>query len=77
MTRIVARLEANGYVGRRADPTDGRQVLVGLSDRGRELLVVEGRRRDAWLDRRLRDLKADERALLRQATSILEKCLST
>ena len=73
MTRIVSCLETDGYVERAAHPTDGRQVLVCLSDKGRDLLAAERRRRDAWLARRLRELTADERAVLRQAAPILEK----
>ena len=73
MTRTVTCLEAEGYVERFPHPTDGRQVLVRLSDQGRELLAAERRRRDAWLTRRMRELSADERAVLRQAAPILEK----
>lgn len=72
MTRTVARLETSGYVERFAHPTDGRQVLVRLSDKGRELLAAERRRRDAWLARHLRNLTAEERALLRQTASIFD-----
>lgn len=73
MTRTVTCLEADGYVERCAHPTDGRQVVVRLSDKGRDLLAAERRRRDAWLAKRLRELTADERAVLRQAAPILEK----
>ena len=73
MTRTVTCLADEGYVERRPHPTDGRQVLVCLSDKGRELLAAERRRRDAWLARRLRELTPDERAVLRQAAPILEK----
>ena len=73
MTRTVSCLEADGYVERFAHPTDGRQVLVRLSDKGRDLLAAERRRRDAWLTCRLRELTAEERAVLRQAAPILEK----
>ena len=73
MTRIVSCLEADGFVDRAPHPTDGRQVLVCLSDRGRVLLAAERRRRDAWLARRLRELTPEERAVLRQAAPILEK----
>jgi DNA-binding MarR family transcriptional regulator len=73
MTRTVTCLEEEGYVERCAHPTDGRQVVVRLSDKGRELLAAERRRRDAWLTRRMRELTAEERAVLRQAAPILEK----
>src|SRR5688500_14733347 len=73
MTRTVTCLEEDGFVERCAHPTDGRQVVVRLSDKGRALLAAERRRRDAWLNRRMRELTAEERAVLRQAAPILEK----
>ncbi len=73
MTRTVTCLADEGYVERHPHPTDGRQVVVRLSDKGRDLLAAERRRRDAWLAVRLRELTADERAVLRQAAPILEK----
>ena len=73
MTRTVSCLESDGLVERRPHPTDGRQVVITLTDQGRELLAAERRRRDAWLARRLRELTPDERAALRQAAPILER----
>jgi DNA-binding MarR family transcriptional regulator len=73
MTRIVNALEERGYVVRRAHETDGRQVVVVLSERGRTTLVADRARRDAWLAQRLRDLTADERDTLRRAAPILER----
>ena len=50
MTRGARRaLEERGLVSRRPHPTDGRQVLVELTDAGRELLHGEVRAREAWL----------------------------
>jgi DNA-binding MarR family transcriptional regulator len=73
MTRIVNALEEGGYVVRRAHDTDGRQVVVVLSERGRTTLLADRARRDAWLAQRLRDLTADERDTLRRAAPILER----
>ncbi len=73
MTRTVNCLEEGGYVARRPHDTDGRQVVVVLSDRGRETVLADRARRDAWLAQRLRELTADERALLRKAAPILER----
>jgi DNA-binding MarR family transcriptional regulator len=73
MTRTVTCLEAEGYVERCPHPTDGRQIVVKLSDRGRDLLSAERRRRDAWLTCRMRELTPEERAVLRSAAPILEK----
>src|SRR3954469_10950616 len=66
MTRTVNCLVEEGYAARRPHAKDGRQVLVALTDKGREILLADRRRRDAWLAQRLRDLTPDERALLRE-----------
>jgi DNA-binding MarR family transcriptional regulator len=73
MTRTVNCLEDGGYVVRRRHETDGRQVVVVLSDLGRETVLADRARRDAWLARKLTDLTAEERAVLRQAAPILEE----
>ncbi len=73
MTRTVNCLEDGGYVARRPHESDGRQVVVVLSDLGRETVLADRARRDAWLALKLKDLTAEERAVLRQAAPILEQ----
>jgi DNA-binding MarR family transcriptional regulator len=73
MTRTINCLEEGGYVARRPHETDGRQVVVVLSDLGRDTVLADRARRDAWLARKLQDLTADERAVLRRAAPILEQ----
>jgi len=73
MTRTVKCLEAEGYVTRRPHETDGRQVVVELSEKGRQTLLADRRRRDAWLAQRLKDLTTAERDVLRAAAPILER----
>ena len=73
MTRTINCLEEGGYVARRRHETDGRQVVVVLSDLGRETVLADRARRDAWLALKLTDLTAEERAVLRQAAPILEQ----
>ena len=73
MTRTVNCLEEGGYVARRPHDSDGRQVVISLEDKGRETLLADRARRDAWLARRLRDLSPEERDVLRQAAPILER----
>ena len=73
MTRIVAKLEAAGLATRTDHPTDGRQVLVAVAPQGRALLRDDRRRRDAWLAQRMRDLDAEELAVLRRAAAVLDK----
>jgi DNA-binding MarR family transcriptional regulator len=73
MTRTVNALEVGGYVTRRAHETDGRQVVVALSEQGRTTLLADRARRDAWLARRLRELSSEERDVLRRAAPLLER----
>jgi DNA-binding MarR family transcriptional regulator len=72
MTRTVACLEDLGLVTRRASPTDGRQVVIDLTDEARRVMDADRRRRDAWLAQQLSALQPDELALLRQVAPILE-----
>jgi DNA-binding MarR family transcriptional regulator len=73
MTRTVNHLAEGGYVVRRAHATDGRQVVVELTEQGRATLLADRARRDAWLSRRLADLTPEERAVLRKAAPILDR----
>ena len=73
MTRTVNALHQEGYLTRRRHPSDGRQVLVSLSETGEETLRADRRRRDAWLARQMAHLSADERDTLRAAAPILDR----
>jgi DNA-binding MarR family transcriptional regulator len=73
MTRTVTCLVEEGYAARRPHETDGRAVVVSLSERGREVLLADRRRRDVWLARRLRELTPDERDLLRRAAPLIHR----
>jgi DNA-binding MarR family transcriptional regulator len=77
MTRTVNGLVEGGYVARRSHATDGRQVLVALTDPGRRTVLADRDRRDAWLARQLSDLTPQERALLRQAAPLLDRLAQT
>jgi len=76
MTRIVNSLVEAGLMVRRPHDVDGRQVMVGLTDTARELLIGNRRRRTAWLALRLAELTADERELLRQSAPLLNRLAS-
>ena len=73
MTRKVNFLEEGGYVARRAHETDGRVVVVTLTERGHETVAADRKRRDEWLSRQLRELTAEEREVLRAAAPILQR----
>jgi DNA-binding MarR family transcriptional regulator len=73
MTRKINSLEDGGYVVRRAHRTDGRAVVVTLTERGRDTVLADRRRRDEWLARQLRDLTPHEREVLRAAVPIIQR----
>jgi DNA-binding MarR family transcriptional regulator len=73
MTRVIAALEEQELLLRTPHPTDGRQVVLKVTDKGRELLKEQRRRKQAWLSQRLGELTPEEQAILRQAAPILEK----
>ena len=77
MTRTVNCLVDDGYAVRRPSETDGRSTLIEISDKGREVLLADRRRRDAWLARQLKDLTPDERELLRQVAPLIERLATT
>jgi DNA-binding MarR family transcriptional regulator len=73
MTKIVARLEEIGVVQRTPHPTDGRQVILSATPRGREALAETRRARDAWLTKQLTALSDGERDTLRAAVEIITR----
>ncbi len=73
MTRIVARLEEDGYVTRVVDPTDRRVARAAITDAGRTLLARSRTRKDAYLARRVAEFTDAERALLARALPLLER----
>ena len=77
MTRLTSSLEADRLVVRTGHPTDGRQVLLAVTEQGRALLQEDRRRRDAWLAQRLVELDADERDVLRRAAVLLDRLASS
>ena len=76
MTRVVVALEAKGLVTRTPHPTDGRQVIIELTQAAEELMTEEVRAREAWLSGHLQELTAEEREVLRQAAVIMDKLAS-
>ena len=73
MTRKVNLLVEGGYLARRAHDTDGRVVVVSLTELGRGRVVADRKRRDEWLVRQLSDLTPEERGVLRAAAPILQR----
>jgi DNA-binding MarR family transcriptional regulator len=74
MTQTIADLEADGLIDRRADPSDGRRTLIGLTDGGRQTLQEDRRRREGWLAGSIaEDLSTEEQHVLMQALELLRR----
>ena len=77
MTKLVAALEGDGLVKRRADGADARAYRVQATRRGTTLLHEGRRRRVATLAAALRRVHQDERAVLMRAAEIIERVVPT
>jgi DNA-binding MarR family transcriptional regulator len=73
MTRLVAKLEEQGYVTRAVDPADRRVARAAITRSGRDLLTRIRTRRDEYLATRVEELNPDERELLERALPLLER----
>jgi DNA-binding MarR family transcriptional regulator len=74
MTQTISDLEGDGLIARRADPTDGRRMLVELTDQGHQTLEADRRQREGWLARAIaEDLSVPEQRVLAQALSLLRR----
>jgi DNA-binding MarR family transcriptional regulator len=63
-----------GFVEGKPDPTDGRKVLVNVTESGRRLLESIFTSRDTWLTRAIDStVAASERADLNRAIDLLER----
>jgi len=73
MTRVINALVAAGLAKRDEHPTDGRQVVVSITDAGLTEVKETRRRRNEWLAGRLGRLDAAEREVLAQAVVLLRR----
>jgi DNA-binding MarR family transcriptional regulator len=78
MAQSVGELEKEGFVSRRPDSADRRQILVGLTKRGRKLLADERRRRQDWLSKAIdEELTPAEQDVLVRAVDLLRRLASS
>jgi DNA-binding MarR family transcriptional regulator len=74
MAQTLTELRTEGLVQRRPDPTDGRQILVELSDAGKTFLAAERQRREGWLSQAIDDeLTSAEQELLVDVVPLLRR----
>jgi DNA-binding MarR family transcriptional regulator len=71
MSQTVNRLTSAGYAVRTREPDDRRKVLFSTTAEGDELASATRAQRNAWLDRHLQALSAEDRAVIARATALL------
>ncbi|WP_262365753.1 MarR family transcriptional regulator [Gordonia sp. OPL2] len=76
MTRVIASLSDMGMVRREPHPTDGRQAIVTLADRGSDVINAELDAREEWLSARLDELTPSERETLAAVVPIISKIIN-
>ncbi len=76
MTKVVEKLEAQGFVTRRVDPLDRRVSRVTVTAAGRRHLDATRQRRTAWLAGRLDHLPAEQLERLMEALDVLETLIA-
>ncbi len=73
MSRLVAHMETDGLVLRKADPGDGRVIRLRASAKGRRVLAGARGERLALLGALVATLSKEEQALLGEAAELLER----
>ncbi|MGH8997828.1 MAG: MarR family winged helix-turn-helix transcriptional regulator [Acidimicrobiia bacterium] len=76
ITKVVAKLEADGLVDRNIDPDDRRCARVAISERGAALIAESRRRKTAWLTARIGELDPECQRQLAGALDVLDALTS-
>ncbi|MFJ1458393.1 MarR family transcriptional regulator [Nocardia wallacei] len=76
MTRVIASLAELQLVKRDPHPTDGRQIIVSLSEAGRALIQDENSAREAWMTEQLAGLSSDQLRVLDDAVDIMKQIVA-
>ncbi|ONM50735.1 MarR family winged helix-turn-helix transcriptional regulator [Nocardia donostiensis] len=76
MTRVIASLTDLGLVARDPHPTDGRQVIVSLSEAGSALIADEASAREEWMTDRLSTLAPEQLDVLARAVAIMNQIVT-
>jgi DNA-binding MarR family transcriptional regulator len=74
LTRILADLEARAFLRRRKSAVDKREILIELTQEGRDLLASDACRQTRWLVEAMTTaLTSAERDILLVATGLLDR----
>jgi DNA-binding MarR family transcriptional regulator len=78
MAQTVAELQAAGFIGRRADPDDRRQMLIELTVGGGAELRQDRARREGWLAHAIATrLSPEEQSILARAVPLIDRLCSS
>ena len=73
MGAVIAALDERGLIERSPHPSDGRQILIALSERGRTLRHDITQAKESWLQSAFARLEPRERALLFEAVPLIQR----
>jgi DNA-binding MarR family transcriptional regulator len=75
ITKVVSRLEDEGFVARSGDANDRRVSRIALTAKGKRFIEKNRSRKTAYLARALGNLEPRERAALNEALEVLDRLL--
>ena len=70
---IVGDLERQGRIARTHDATDGRRLIIEITDAGREAIAVDRHATHTWLAAAVGELDDEDRAALARAVGVLRR----
>ncbi|HEY5317025.1 MAG TPA: MarR family transcriptional regulator [Solirubrobacteraceae bacterium] len=74
MAQTICDLEGLSLIARRPDPSDGRRVLVELTESGQRTLAEDRRKREGWLAQAItEDLSTEDQEVLQRALALLRR----
>jgi DNA-binding MarR family transcriptional regulator len=74
LSRIIAELDEQGLIRRRQDGSDGRQLLIEITQAGKDLLVQDADRQSKWLANLMTtQLSKAEREIISVAADLLDE----
>lgn len=72
-TRVFAELERRKMISRSPHPDDRRQILLSLTEYGKQMLIEDMQQRDQWLAEALSEMSEIEVEVLRLAARIISR----
>jgi DNA-binding MarR family transcriptional regulator len=73
LSRTFNELQMAGLISRRPGEHDRREVILSLTDAGRQSLIADMASRDDWLEQALDSLSEPEAEILRVAAGLMER----